>query len=106
MAAPAHKLLKKNDQAIDVVLTNGLLDVVTYIADATVTVNILDPLGAVPTGGGPLSGTYQGSGGLYRALIAQNFDPTVGPGYQIKIVATTPAGGDGQWFRAAYVAEG
>jgi len=100
-----HQLFKRNDQDIDVVLVNSRDN--SFINNATVYVTILSPTGTIPTGGGPLTASYSGlSDGLYRAAVTETFDPDPGPGYQIKIIATTAAGINGEGYRPAYVSEG
>lgn len=80
----------------------------TYINNATGTVKVYDPSGAlVVIGPGSVTSvaiTYVvASNGNYRALITSVFNPPAGTGYKIVWDLTTPGGAQGHWERQATV---
>lgn len=98
-------LRKKNDQVIEITAMFGLADTPTPINDATITVTVIDPMGANVLHATGIVAAFVADG-VYRASLDQTFDPPVGPGYRAHIVTTTPRGEDGDEYREVYVAEG
>lgn len=107
-----------NDQYIEL---DGLQDAVSLSYqdnNATVTATLYDLNDAIAVnadGSAALSGIEMsyiaGSQGSYRGLVDSTFNPPLGGGYTLNIVATVPGGADpsgntqGEWFIPIQVIE-
>ena len=77
----------ENDSYVEIVIHDGL-DEDTYFNAATVTATLKDRSGTVVTGINGLTLTYVlASNGMYRGIVQESFNPTLGGGYKLELVA-------------------
>jgi len=104
MAIPLKVILfVDNDMFVEIDQLHDGLDVLTYFNAATVTATLKDRDGVVVTGVNGITLTYvAASNGTYRGAIQETFNPTLGGGYKLEIIAVQ-SGVQGKWVIPAEV---
>jgi hypothetical protein len=96
-------LFIENDMFVEIDELHDGLDALTYFNAATVTATLKDRDSNVITGVNGITLTYVvASNGKYRGPIQETFNPTLGGGYKLEIVAVQ-GGVQGKWVIPAEV---